>query len=176
MVAGVRSWIRIRIFTFFLQLKPLKALIIISMEGVADHTVLPLVLQCMNCRTIVGDTTHLLATFQVHSLIILSAATDVQRDGDIITSRSGDDVGSTYYKFACKHCNSSLGRYYLTTSKDLDGLRERFAFHVDKISSYQLGSSSASSAEEMEEEDEERKEEVVKEEDNALELNRVSRL
>ncbi len=34
-----------------------------------------------------------------------------------------------------------IGRYYLTTSKDLDSFREMFTFDIKSISSYELGKS-----------------------------------
>lgn len=71
--------------------------------------------------------------------ITLTGASNISRSADVYTSKSGLDVGSTYYKFFCTSCQANLGRYYLTTSKDLDDLREKFTFTIDSIKSYELG-------------------------------------
>ena len=56
-------------------------------------------------------------------------------------STCSHDIGSTYFNFVCAHCHTIIGRYYLTTSSDLDSLREKFSFLIDEISSYELGKS-----------------------------------
>jgi len=99
----------------------------------------PLVFYCSKCRTIVGDSFSYLSSDAELKVITLSATSNIQRSADVYTSKSGADVGSTYFSFACVLCQTSLGRYYLTTSKDLDYLREKFSFNVDSISSYTLG-------------------------------------
>jgi len=99
----------------------------------------PLVFYCSKCRTIVGDSFSYLTSDAELKVITLSATSNIQRSADVYTSKSGADVGSTYFSFACVSCQTSLGRYYLTTSKDLDYLREKFSFNVDSISSYTLG-------------------------------------
>jgi hypothetical protein len=106
-----------------------------------DETLItsPLVFYCSKCRTIVGDSFSYLSSDAELKVITLSATSNIQRSADVYTSKSGADVGSTYFSFACVSCQTSLGRYYLTTSKDLDYLREKFSFNVDSISSYTLG-------------------------------------
>lgn len=99
----------------------------------------PLVFYCSKCRTLVGDSFSYLSSDAELKVITLSATSNIQRSADVYTSKSGADVGSTYFSFACVSCQTSLGRYYLTTSKDLDYLREKFSFNVDAISSYTLG-------------------------------------
>jgi Yippee zinc-binding/DNA-binding /Mis18, centromere assembly len=71
----------------------------------------------------------------------LTAASNIQRSADVYTSKAGPDVGSTYFRFTCAECQNGLGRYYLTTSADLDSLREKFTFTVESITSYELGKS-----------------------------------
>mmetsp|Transcript_31610 Transcript_31610/g.30145 ORF Transcript_31610/g.30145 Transcript_31610/m.30145 type:complete len:280 (+) Transcript_31610:249-1088(+) len=73
--------------------------------------------------------------------ITLTAASGIQRSADVYTSKAGSDVGSTFFRFTCVECQNTLGRYYLTTSKDLDDLREKFTFTIDSINSYELGKS-----------------------------------
>ena len=71
--------------------------------------------------------------------ITLTAASGIQRSADVYTSKAGPDVGSTYFRFTCASCQNPLGRYYLTTSRDLDNLREKFTFTIESITSYELG-------------------------------------
>jgi hypothetical protein len=101
----------------------------------------PLVFQCSKCRIIIGDSYSFQCSHEEMKTITLTAASNIQRSADVLTSKYGADVGSTYFTFSCSECDSDLGKYYLTTSSDLDELRERFTFHVDNISSYELGKS-----------------------------------
>jgi len=99
----------------------------------------PLVFSCANCRTLIGDTYSFLTSNEENRTITLASASNIQRSADVYTSKSGDDVGSTYFNFTCLSCQTLLGRYYLTTSKDMDVQREKFTFSVDAITSYELG-------------------------------------
>ena len=101
----------------------------------------PLVLSCGQCRTIVGDTYSFQHSDEAAKTITLSAASNIQRTAELYTSYSAHDEGSTYFCFSCKNCAQLLGRYYVTTSKDLDILREKFTFGIDSITSYELGTS-----------------------------------
>ena len=71
--------------------------------------------------------------------ITLTAASNIQRSADVYTSKEGLDVGSTYFRFTCAMCQNPLGLYYLTTSKDLDDLREKFSFSYESVTLYELG-------------------------------------
>lgn len=71
----------------------------------------------------------------------LTAASGIQRSADVYTSKEGPDVGSTYFRFSCVFCQHMLGVYYLTTSKDLDDLREKFTFIASSVNCYEMGSS-----------------------------------
>lgn len=110
-----------------------------SVEGSGETIAGPLVFSCQKCKTIIGDSFSFLSSNEEMRTITLTAASNIQRSADVYTSKSGGDVGSTYFSFTCFHCQAPLGRYYLTTSKDLDSLREKFTFSVDGISSYELG-------------------------------------
>ena len=99
----------------------------------------PLCFSCLKCRSIVGDSFSFLTSDESAQTITLSASSNIQRSADVYTSKSGSDVGSTYFNFTCSNCQAQLGRYYLTTSKDLDELREKFTFNVNNIQSYELG-------------------------------------
>lgn len=99
----------------------------------------PLCFSCSKCRTIVGDSFSFLTSNEEAQTITLTASSNIKRSADVYTSKGGFDVGSTYFNFTCSNCQELLGRYYLTTSKDLDELREKFTFLVTKIQSYELG-------------------------------------
>ena len=101
----------------------------------------PLVFSCAKCRTIVGDSFSLRSSSENNRTITLTASSNIRRSPDVYTSKAGNDVGSTYFQFTCQHdaCLAPLGRYYLTTSQDLDEARGNFTFNVDAIKSYELG-------------------------------------
>mmetsp|Transcript_41143 Transcript_41143/g.42040 ORF Transcript_41143/g.42040 Transcript_41143/m.42040 type:complete len:203 (+) Transcript_41143:177-785(+) len=98
-----------------------------------------LVFQCLKCNLIVGDSYAFSLAFEELQVIILNAASNIQKGRCVYTSKEGLDIGSTFYPFHCKGCESLLGRYYLTTSKALDRIREQFTFSVSSISSYEIG-------------------------------------
>lgn len=99
----------------------------------------PVVFLCIKCHLIVGDSYAFHSTNPDMQTITLSAASNVKRSEELFTSHNGHDIGSTFINFKCSGCNNPLGRYYLTTSSDLDNLREVFTFEVKNVSSYELG-------------------------------------
>ena len=99
----------------------------------------PLVFSCLKCKSIVGDSFSLLSSNEEANTITLSASSNIQRPKEMYTSYESLDEGSTYFPIMCKFCQQSLGRYYVTTSTDLDHLREKFTFNIDSITSYELG-------------------------------------
>jgi Yippee zinc-binding/DNA-binding /Mis18, centromere assembly len=99
----------------------------------------PLVFSCKKCKTILGDSYSMVISNADVNVVALSSASNITRSAEVFTSKFGADVGSTYYSFMCTSCHFTVGRYYLTTSSDLDNLRGRFSFMVDEISSYELG-------------------------------------
>eukprot|EP01041_Mallomonas_annulata_P005985 gene5985-12067_t len=100
-----------------------------------------LIFQCLKCNLVVGDSNNFSNSNEELQVIVLSAASNIEKGHDVFTSKSGIDVGSTYFSFRCKGCKSFLGRYYLTTSRELDCVRDHFTFSVHAISSYELGKS-----------------------------------
>jgi hypothetical protein len=110
-------------------------------EPVATALNGPLVFSCGNCRTIIGDSLSLIGTHAQLRTITLSAASKITRTEDLLTSKTGVDKGSTFVNLTCFSCSSLVGKYYLTTPKGLDDLRERFSFTIDNITSYELGKS-----------------------------------
>lgn len=101
----------------------------------------PFVCSCAKCNIIVGDSYSFLSSHEAMRTITLTAASNIQRSADVYTAKNGIDIGSTYFSFTCTNCSTTLGRYYLTTSKDLDYIREKFTFNIDGINSYILGTS-----------------------------------
>ena len=99
----------------------------------------PLVFSCAGCRTIVGDSYSFEASDPETKTITLTSASNISRTVELYTSYEPHDEGSTYFCFSCKHCGESLGKYYVTTSRDLDSLREKFTFNLDQLTSYELG-------------------------------------
>ena len=101
----------------------------------------PLVFSCGKCRTIVGDSFSFLCSNEEEKTITLAAASNVKRGAHIFTSYNTLDEGNSYFDVNCLDagCKEKLGRYYVTTSKELDHVREKFTFSVDAITSYELG-------------------------------------
>ena len=101
----------------------------------------PLVFSCCKCKTIVGDSFSFLSSNKETNSITLSSSSNIQRTSELYTSYESLDEGSTYFCFMCSSCQQLLGRYYVTTSIDLDHIREKFTFNIENIVSYELGKS-----------------------------------
>lgn len=101
----------------------------------------PLVFCCLKCKSIVGDSFSFLSSNEEAKTITLSSASNIQRTNELFTSYESLDEGSTYFCVLCRECQQTLGRYYVTTSTDLDHVRDRFTFSIDAITSYELGKS-----------------------------------
>lgn len=101
----------------------------------------PLVFSCSKCRTIIGDSLSLVGTHSQLQTITLTAANAISRGEELLTSSEKDaiDRGATFIPLSCLSCSSPIGRYYITTPKGLDEMRERFSFLTTHLSSYQLG-------------------------------------
>lgn len=108
-------------------------------EAAVDPISGPLVLSCSKCKTIVGDSFSFLSSNEQSKTITLSAASNIQRSTQLYTSYEPFDEGSTYFDFMCSNCQQMIGRYYVTTSMDLDHIREKFTFNVNFVTSYELG-------------------------------------
>ena len=99
----------------------------------------PLVFQCQNCKVIVGDSMSFSCSTQKLNSISLDKACNVTHTDYIITAKDGSDIGCSYVTFHCSVCEVELGKFYCTTSKEYDPLRDKFTFAVDKLTSYELG-------------------------------------
>lgn len=98
----------------------------------------PLVFQCQACRVIVGDSMSFFSSNEENQSISLEKACNVTHSNLIITSREGSDIGCSYVKLYCQ-CGVELGKFYCTTSKEYDPLRDKFTLDINNISSYELG-------------------------------------
>ncbi|KAE8257929.1 hypothetical protein A4X13_0g2038 [Tilletia indica] len=123
-----------------------------------------LVIQCPNCKLMLGDSFSWVDVFESLNLLVLSTASNrIRSDGELHpddagegpssladqqkrraaalqTSPEGDvDAASTWHTLRCE-CGTPLGRKYLSTSfPHLDQLRGNFSFYLQDIIVYQLG-------------------------------------
>ncbi|SPO24473.1 uncharacterized protein UTRI_03741 [Ustilago trichophora] len=103
----------------------------------------PLTFQCRKCFRLLADSFSFVATDPDLGYVILSQTTEcVLQDTTYSTSTDPNqkDLGSTFARLRCAGCNSTIGRNYRTTPRDLDDLRDCFSLEVNAISTYQLGS------------------------------------
>lgn len=101
----------------------------------------PLIVYCRKCSTIFGDTCTFVCTHTELRTVTLSAATAVTvREDEPETSTSGVTSGSTFLRVHCESCGARVGRYYRSTVRDLDLMRDGFSFDQEAIGSYELGS------------------------------------
>ncbi len=63
----------------------------------------------------------------------------------VMTSKTGHDAGCTYVNIFCVGCDETIGKYYITTSRVVDRLRDKFSLFIDKVSVYQVGSANMGS-------------------------------
>lgn len=98
----------------------------------------PLVFQCRNCKTIIGDSFSWVCSMEELKTLTLSATAPLKVCAQLETSQQQFDLGSTFNSLEC-HCGVQIGRVYKTTARHLDAIRDLFTFNLDCISSYQLG-------------------------------------
>lgn len=116
----------------------------------------PLTFQCRICFRLLGDSFAFVATDTELGYVILSDVSEiVTQDTSYETSTEpGKDIGSTFARLRCTGCNTTIGRNYRTTPRDLDDLRDCYSLEVDAIYTYQLGSNYTRQTEKDEEEGE----------------------
>lgn len=84
----------------------------------------PLVLQCLQCRTIVGDTCSVVSLDPaLRTIILQKKGENASLQNELHTSQGGVDYGSTFHLVECKKCGAALGRMYRTTPPELDQWR-----------------------------------------------------
>ena len=99
----------------------------------------PLVLQCMFCRTIVGDTSCLVdINIQEGTITSLSNRIVVVERDSIRTALTPHDYASTFHRLFCPICSTIIGKMYKSSSKQLDHLRDRFTFILEYLFFYEL--------------------------------------
>jgi hypothetical protein len=104
-----------------------------------DEVDAPLVFQCKSCSIIIGDSWSMQSSDAEMETITLSAAANVSRADEAVTSKQGADVGSTFHLLHCGKCAAHLGKVYLTTARAFDALRDMYTFSTDAVTSYKLG-------------------------------------
>lgn len=112
-----------------------------SVEDLEDQpSVGSLVFFCRHCRAIVGDSLSITSSNEAMATISFCQASNILRQ-DALTTSSGPspDQGSTYFAIDCAQCSSTIGKFYITTPKALDEMRECFTFYTDELQSYELG-------------------------------------
>ncbi|RKP13820.1 yippee zinc-binding/DNA-binding /Mis18, centromere assembly-domain-containing protein [Piptocephalis cylindrospora] len=101
------------------------------------------VLQCCECRRVVGDSTAwVMADTGLDAITLQAPSPYVRVDEEALqtSSTDGPDKGSTYAPLYCD-CGKILGRSYRATPRALDPIRDMFTFLVDTVDYYELGSS-----------------------------------
>jgi hypothetical protein len=63
-----------------------------------------IVFNCLKCNLIIGDSTSIQECNENLQVIILNSVSNIQKSTSIITSKSGIDIGSTYFNINCKGC------------------------------------------------------------------------
>ncbi|CAN0034445.1 unnamed protein product [Discosporangium mesarthrocarpum] len=88
---------------------------------------------------VLGDSWSFVSSNEEKKSITLRGASNVIKAKKPTTSKSGEDLGSTFVHLSCRQCQADVGVYYLTTTRRLDSQRDLFTFFTDAICSYQLG-------------------------------------
>ncbi|EPQ27473.1 uncharacterized protein PFL1_05011 [Pseudozyma flocculosa PF-1] len=110
-------------------------------DGGADEAPM-CVFQCKGCLRLVGDTFSYVHVDETLRYLVLSATTvDVRvKEGLLHITTQTPDLGSSYLALECAGCQTDLGKKYVTTPRELDGLRGAYSLIVDNVSTYTLGS------------------------------------
>ncbi|KAK8804016.1 hypothetical protein WA171_000109, partial [Blastocystis sp. BT1] len=98
------------------------------------------VIQCAKCRSIVSDSScNVLINDALH-LIVTERANNTTIENQLKLAIGQLDEGSSYFEISCSFCHAILGRSYKSTTDYSDAYRDRFAFDMDKVTTYTLGS------------------------------------
>jgi len=99
----------------------------------------PLVVFCSNCKTILGDTNSFVCTHAELKTITLRSAYSVKLTRDEVeTPTKGLAAGSTFHRIYCDSCAQCVGKVFLSTTRDLDPMRDVYTFDSKAIRSYEL--------------------------------------
>ncbi|CAG8601895.1 1544_t:CDS:2 [Funneliformis caledonium] len=100
----------------------------------------PLVFQCLKCRLIVGDSfAFVTADRELNSVVLYAKPHNLRLGTDLLWSREGIDVGSTFNLIYCIDCNSTIGKVWRTTPRKFDYIRDLYSLNLDRVMIYQLG-------------------------------------
>ncbi|KAI9505975.1 Protein Mis18-alpha [Coemansia spiralis] len=100
----------------------------------------PIVFSCSKCRTILGDTFAYVASLPERNYFGLQAVPDsvvCSKTRKMSSDRS--EEGSVYHELSCGECNAIIGRKYVTTTEDMDSVRNAYALDIQKVITYELG-------------------------------------
>ncbi|KAG5520114.1 hypothetical protein PMAC_001190 [Pneumocystis sp. 'macacae'] len=95
----------------------------------------PTVFQCVNCRSVVGDSYAWSTSHRESNTITLA---EVPEDSIIESEMEECTPQGNFTEISCKHCKGNLGRIYKSTPRRLDDIRDMFTFNLDNIISYEL--------------------------------------
>ncbi|KAL3883912.1 hypothetical protein ACJMK2_030140 [Sinanodonta woodiana] len=102
---------------------------------------LPVVFQCSQCNSILGDSLSWVGANPImRTITIKNITSKVGVREAVHISTAGTDAGSTYNSLFCEVCKEEFGKKYLASPPNMDAMRGLFTFNVDKLSSYQVGS------------------------------------
>ncbi|CAG8609871.1 6148_t:CDS:2 [Acaulospora morrowiae] len=100
----------------------------------------PLVFQCLSCKIIVGDSfAWVAADRKLNSVTLYAKPHNIRVGTELLWSKEGVDIGSTYTLMYCNGCNATLGKVWRTTPRSLDYLRDLYTINLDSITIYALG-------------------------------------
>jgi hypothetical protein len=102
----------------------------------------PLVFQCVQCRTIVGDSLRTVGAFEALNALAVEVCTGVTTAPALIA----DAERSAYRWLHCAHCAACLGKAYVRAPPHLQALVGAITFDVDSLQSYPLGDASETAA------------------------------
>ncbi|CAG8441487.1 1449_t:CDS:2 [Diversispora eburnea] len=92
----------------------------------------PLVFQCLKCKVIVGDSfAWVTADKDLNSISLYAKPHNIRVGTELLWSKEGIDVGSTYILMYCDGCNNILGKVWRTTPRKLDYLRYALGAYLD---------------------------------------------
>lgn len=98
-----------------------------------------IILQCANCRTVVGDSTSLIHAWQPADdkhFVTIGSASSIQASEELLQSAEIWDLGCTFHSLSCVACSFELGLSYRTTTTSLDAIRGAYSLDVSRIITY----------------------------------------
>ena len=94
----------------------------------------PVVFQCRNCRTIVGDSGDLEVADPVNKFIVFRGNhPNISTRPEWHWSQEDYSFGSLYQDVACTKCDSVIGVRYHTTNANTDHLRNMFTLSASAL-------------------------------------------